>query len=190
MERIRVLLRRLVSELAHAPPGCLPAPGYWEPPTCHCSPAPALTLGDPCIISSHVQLGLEGDSGRSRHPYNCNYTSLWVSLEFPTVASIASALLCLTENGTYHDLPLDWVSRVGAAGHEGTSPNPLSQDQPSFFPALQGKLSWKGARTASTAWGDPSHPQAAIPGISRWIAWLRDPLLLVRLPAQARASAV
>lgn len=139
--------------------------------SCSC-PDPGRHDGNPCIVSSHVQLGLEGDSGRSRHPYNCNYTSPWVSLEFPTVASISSALLCLTENGTYHDLPPDWVSRVGAAGHEGTSPNPLSQDQPSFFPALQGKLSWKGARTASTAWGDPSHPQAAIPGISRWIAWL------------------
>lgn len=45
------------------------------------------------MVSSHVQLGLEGDSGRSAHPCNSNFTSVQVSLEFHVVASVSSALL-------------------------------------------------------------------------------------------------
>lgn len=127
-------------------PSCSWLQGTPHPSRRSCScPGPEQQDGNPPILSSHVQLGLEGDSGRSAHPYNCNYTSPRVSLEFLVVASVSSALVRLTENGTYRDLPPDWVSRVGAAGHEGTSPNPPPQDQPSFVPAPQGKLSWKGA---------------------------------------------
>lgn len=99
VERIRILLTRLVSELsllAHTPPNCLTAPVCWDPPTSLLSrscPDPEVRDGNPSVVPSHVQLGLEGDSGRSAHPCNSNFTSLQVFLEFPTVASVSSALL-------------------------------------------------------------------------------------------------
>lgn len=96
---MRILLTRLVSELsllAHTPPDCLTAPVCWEGPVslvCHSYPDPEVQHGNPSTVSSHVQLRLEVDSGRSAHPCSTNLTSLKVSLEFPTAVSTFSALL-------------------------------------------------------------------------------------------------
>lgn len=56
------------------------------------------------------------------------------------------------ENGTYPDLPPDWVSRVGAAGYKGTSPNlPLQAPLCSsafFLPSSPGEPLLEGDQAA------------------------------------------
>lgn len=98
--RMRFSLTQLVSRLpllAHTPPNCLPAPVCWDP--CmpllsHSCPDPEVQDGKtlpwfPVMSSSGWKVTLE----RPAHPCNSNFTSPQVSLEFPTVASVSSALL-------------------------------------------------------------------------------------------------
>lgn len=160
VERMRILLTWFVSKLpllAHSPPNYLTAPVCWDPPPCGCSPTPALTLRYkmetlpwfPVMSSSGWKVTLEGQhipaivtSHLCRFPLNF----IWLHL-FPLL------YWCLMENGTYPDLPPAWVSRVGAAGHEGTSPNPPLQDplcsSAFFLPSSPGKPLLEGDQAAS-----------------------------------------
>ena len=89
----------------------------------------------------------------------CRFPSnfLWLPLFF-------QLYWCLTENRKYPDLPPDRVSRVGAVGIKAPLQIPPRRirfsAQPSFFPAAQGSLSWKGPRLRprqhSARWFIPS----------------------------------